>query len=526
MEEGLDRDISGDLPRVVQGAPVGGVQGNAAPGCKIAGFQVTPKRFCVSLVGFVGFIFFIATMSSIHTLKTEDQLVTEAYGEKAVLNGPGVVLSNPFHSSEIRQARLLGPMQYAIVKSTLTGQLRTELGPKLLFLGAYDETTKVQPKIVLKQDEFAKLVDQETGHMRVVTGAGTEVPGPTENAPAGVQKGVFLTKYESVRLSDSATGKIRVVRGEKLVFPEPFETMEEKQSGIRLSKNEWVRIVDKVTGKLRVERGEQVVFLDPMEQVVGASVNKGVEVHKEAAVLVLSKESGQQRLVREKGVFIPGPYEEIVDVRRLIHVEPHEAVIVRDQSGHFTFHIGSKDGEKETSFFLEPYHEVVEMTWTSGELEGVKDTVTKIDLRAQSVKFDYKVRTSDNVELRLKGIIFWQVKDVPKMIKATNDPRGNVWHRARSILIQSVSKSKLADFMNGFNSIVAEAFKTQSTDGFYLERGVEMQSMEVTSFECVDEQTAKVLQEIIQETTNRMNRLSQAESENEVKMFKMQGQIE
>merc|ERR1712224_1050844 len=32
--------------------------------------------------------------------------------------------------------------------------------------------------------------------------------------------------------------------------------------------------------------------------------------------------------------------------------------------------------------------------------------------------------------------------------------------------------------------------------------------------------------QIIQETTNRMNRLSQAESENEVKLFRMQGQIE
>merc|ERR1711934_1206663 len=38
--------------------------------------------------------------------------------------------------------------------------------------------------------------------------------------------------------------------------------------------------------------------------------------------------------------------------------------------------------------------------------------------------------------------------------------------------------------------------------------------------------TSEVLQQIIQETTNRMNRLSQAESENEVKLFKMQGQIE
>merc|ERR1711920_552924 len=41
-----------------------------------------------------------------------------------------------------------------------------------------------------------------------------------------------------------------------------------------------------------------------------------------------------------------------------------------------------------------------------------------------------------------------------------------------------------------------------------------------------DDSTSEVLSQIIQETTNRMNRLSQAESENEVNLFRMQGQIE
>merc|ERR1712100_841654 len=108
---------------------------------------------------------------------------------------------------------------------------------------------------------------------------------------------------------------------------------------------------------------------------------------------------------------------------------PHEAVVVRDQAGHFTFHTGEKTSDStKTSFFLEPYHEIVKMVWSLGE--GKQETVTKIDLRAQSVKFDYEVRTSDNVKLRLKGIIFWQITDVPTMIKATHDPRGDVSHRS------------------------------------------------------------------------------------------------
>merc|ERR1712124_146636 len=45
-------------------------------------------------------------------------------------------------------------------------------------------------------------------------------------------------------------------------------------------------------------------------------------------------------------------------------------------------------------------------------------------------------------------------------------------------------------------------------------------------YSCSDRRTSEVLQQIIEETTNRLNRLSQAESENEVNLFKMQGQIE
>ena len=49
---------------------------------------------------------------------------------------------------------------------------------------------------------------------------------------------------------------------------------------------------------------------------------------------------------------------------------------------------------------------------------------------------------------------------------------------------------------------------------------------EVTAYRCQDASTARILEQIIQETTNRMNRLSQQESENEIKMFAMSGEIE
>merc|ERR1712113_298729 len=61
---------------------------------------------------------------------------------------------------------------------------------------------------------------------------------------------------------------------------------------------------------------------------------------------------------------------------------------------------------------------------------------------------------------------------------------------------------------------------------FYSTRGIRVHSLEVTRYQCADKSTSEILEQIIQETTSRMNRLSQAESENEVNLFKAQGQVE
>jgi len=140
--------------------------------------------------------------------------------------------------------------------------------------------------------------------------------------------------------------------------------------------------------------------------------------------------------------------------------------------------------------------------------------------------FDYEVRTSDNVRLRLEGTVFWRVIDVSKMVHATPNPMGDVWHKTRSTLIQAVSQVSLEKFMQGFNSIVMTAFESEAEDSFYKDRGVAVQSMEVTRFECMDSKTAEVLQQIIQETTNRINRLQEQESENDVAAAKLSAEID
>mmetsp|Transcript_4562 Transcript_4562/g.7896 ORF Transcript_4562/g.7896 Transcript_4562/m.7896 type:complete len:209 (+) Transcript_4562:408-1034(+) len=110
------------------------------------------------------------------------------------------------------------------------------------------------------------------------------------------------------------------------------------------------------------------------------------------------------------------------------------------------------------------------------------------------------------------------------MIETTGDPKGDVWFHARSCMIQAVSRATLETFMAEFNDIVTKAAGVD--DKFYTERGVKMHSLEVTRYECADSKTSAVLQEIIQETTNRINRMQKQQSDNDVQREKMSGEIE
>merc|ERR1711977_486838 len=119
---------------------------------------------------------------------------------------------------------------------------------------------------------------------------------------------------------------------------------------------------------------------------------------------------------------------------------------------------------------------------------------------------------------------FWQIVDVERMVGMTGDTTGDISQHARSKFIQRISRVTLKDFMDNFNTLATEA--QEEADDFYALRGVKIHSLEVTAYRCQDASTARILEAIIQETTNRMNRLSQQESENEIKMFALTGDIE
>jgi hypothetical protein len=146
-----------------------------------------------------------------------------------------------------------------------------------------------------------------------------------------------------------------------------------------------------------------------------------------------------------------------------------------------------------------------------------------IDLRPMFMSFEFNCRTADNVELILEGTFFWELVDLESMLKVTSDTTGDVCNHARSRFIERVSKVTLQEFMANFNLIAESVYKED--DAFYSKRGVKIHSLEVSGYRCAQESTALILEQIIQETTNRMNRLQLQESENEVQIAQIKGDI-
>merc|ERR1712032_1642893 len=260
-------------------------------------------------------------------------------------------------------------------------------------------------------------------------------------------------------------------------------------------------------------------------------MGQSVMVDKDHAVLVMNKATGLQELVTREGMWTPQAYEHFVELRPLIRVLANEAVIVRRYDGHLTIHDGTSGGAG-TAFFLPPRNTIVRMTWSQyayPDNDGVAAVtmvpIEKVDMRIQRTYYSYAVRTNDNVELMLMGTIYWRVQNVSRMILGTSYPSGDVWHHCRSSIMQAVSNTSFDAFMGSFNSLARDAYARDVADGFYVERGVELSSMEVTRFQAVDADTKSTLKKINEETTNQISLLKKQQGENAVKAAKMRSDI-
>ncbi|MEM7132114.1 MAG: hypothetical protein AAF702_37760 [Chloroflexota bacterium] len=371
-------------------------------------------------------------------LKDDEQLLVQAFTRRFMINGPKMAFIPPLWKVTRLKATTLGPIDYLLIRNTLTGELRNVIGPTLFFREAEDEV------------------------------------------------------------------------------------VEERQS-ITLRQNEYVCLIDNLTGTVRVERGEQTIYLSPTEDVINA-VQVGVNIDEETAVLVRDNRTGQLSLITNKQVFVPEPHQEVAEVRKRIRLEDNEAVIIKDENGRYLFHRGSD--ETKRAFFLEPHQELVALRWSSGIYKDQRNLmITHFDLRPKFMWYEFEARTQDNVELVIGVTFFWEISDLEKMIGTTDDTPGDICSHARSAIIQAVSRVTLEQFLASFNEIIRSVI-IEGDLTFYLARGVALHAVEVRSVSSKDPSTQKVLQEIINETTNRINRLQKQESENEVSLKGLQGEIE
>ena len=375
------------------------------------------------------------------------------------------------------------------------------------------------PRLHFVQEDEQLLIETFT-HRRVVNGPNSYFSRPLERVMK--RKALQLGPTDYVVVRNMLTGELHNEIGPLLYFLEANEEEVEVKQAIPLREYEYVRILDRNSGQVRVERGEQIVYLEPTEKTI-TPVRSGTEIDDWQAVLVRNTQTGQLMLITEKQLYIPAANEEVVEVRDRLRLEDHEVAIIKDHEGRYEFRYGSSE---ERSFFLDPYTELVTLRWSSGIHKDQRTLkVSKIDLRPKFMWYEFEVRTQDNVELVIGVTLFWQIMDVQQMINTTDDTPGDICSHARSVIIQAVSRTTLEVFLANFNTIVQNAV-INDTDTFYDERGSVIKAVEVRSIACKDPDTQRILNEIIMETTNRLNRLQKQESENEVSVKQIEGEIE
>lgn len=336
------------------------------------------------------------------------------------------------------------------------------------------------------------------------------------------RKGLTLSPTEFVKTKSQLTGEIKVQKGPCLLQLDAYEEIAEKHSVFVLQHNEYLKTIDKKTGEINVKIGPGNVVLGSNENLL-VEPTRGINIDEHTAVLVRNTGDGSLKLETENKVFFPKADEEIEAVQKKILLENHEAVIVKNKEGRYQIIHGSNEN---SSFFLKPFEKLVTLWWSAGiNKDGRTLKITHIDSRPKFMWYEFGVRTKDNVELILGVTFFWQIIDIEKMVKTTDDAPGDVCSHARSIIIQSISKSSLESFLDSFNDIVREAVN-RPDDDFYDERGVKIHSVEVRSVSCKEDSTQQILQNIIQETTNRLNRLQKQQSENEVALQRVKGSME
>jgi regulator of protease activity HflC (stomatin/prohibitin superfamily) len=335
------------------------------------------------------------------------------------------------------------------------------------------------------------------------------------------RKGVTLSANEYVHIGCRLTGAVTFKDGPSFFFLKAHDEVVLEEESLPLKEDQFVEVINSSTGETKIIRGECSYKLAPFESVRG-KVQNTINVDEHRAVVVRDVSKGGLHMITKNQSFAPGNQERIESIREKVLLEEHEVMVLKDEKGSYHFKHGNQG---ESAFFVAPYWEVLGCNWSSGLHKQARDLeINKFDLRPKFMWYEFDVRTRDNVELMLKVTFFWQIQDVETLVKTTDDATGDLCSHARSRIIQRISRVHFSEFLDQFNSLVQDSILDESDD-FYCERGIHMHSVEVRQIACKDEKTQEVLSEIIQETTTRINRIQKQESENEVLMKRIEGEL-
>lgn len=408
-------------------------------------------------------------------------------------HGPGTVCIGPLRTTRRIRNKVLGPNQYTLIKNEVDGSLRNVVGPCLLKLQEYDVEVTTREVITLKSDEYVRMVDDITGEIRVEVGEKCVYIGPTESLlEGGKKKCIAIDVDTAVIIQDIATGTQELITAEHMFHPSATQEVVDIRKRIKLADFETAIVKDMWGGYHFISGAVSAQVLEETKAYDANSLPKTGET-KDAS-----------------------PQLQILAAENVTGNETNTNMV--------QFHIRSTP-TGGVSFFLPPFCEQVKLKWSTGPKKDQRGLdISLFDSRPRFDDYCFLCRTKDNVELDVEITFFWSLENVQKMVCNTDDAPGDICHHARSEIVQSVSQIDLNEFMQSFNQIVCTA--AQRGADFYAERGVRVHSVEVRSFECRDKEIDKVLQAIIRESTDRINRLQKIESENEVAIEKMRGDIQ
>eukprot|EP00301_Raphidiophrys_heterophryoidea_P027531 c9699_g2_i1.p1 GENE.c9699_g2_i1~~c9699_g2_i1.p1 ORF type:complete len:188 (+),score=43.62 c9699_g2_i1:65-628(+) len=165
------------------------------------------------------------------------QLVIQTATSTAVFNGPGKKFCGVGDEVTVRNAHLLDKLSFVKLQDSVSGDIRVEKGPKLLFLGAYDNILESGTAISLSQDSTQYLLVENT-----------------------------------------LTGEQHVVKGPTVFIPDAYQKVVKKQEAIALKLDEYVCVKDQSNGQVWVEKGPKLLFLGPTHRLLFTQPRKATSL--------------------------------------------------------------------------------------------------------------------------------------------------------------------------------------------------------------------------------------------------------